>query len=77
VDVERAQGVLVVGGDEDDRRDAVRAHTLEDVEAVEVRHLDVQEHEVGPQLFDRKDGLTAIPALAHDLDLRLLGKEAP
>ena len=52
------------------------ADAFEDVEPVEVRHLDVQEDEVGLELLDRENGLAAVAAFAHDLDLRLLGQEA-
>ena len=52
MDVERPQRVCVVGGHEDDERQVLRGERLEDLEAVDARHLDVEEHEVGPQAPD-------------------------
>ena len=48
VDLERPQGELVVRRDEDDRHAA--AEQLEHLEAVELRHLDVEEQQVRLQL---------------------------
>ena len=48
VHLERAQRVLVVGGDEDDRQ--VAPEQLEHLEAVELRHLHVEQHQVRLQL---------------------------
>jgi len=44
VGVEGAHGVLIVGSDEDDRR--ARVDQLQNLEAIELRHLNVQEHDV-------------------------------
>ena len=73
--VERTQSVMVVRGHEHDRGDPVRADALEDAEAVEIRHLDVEEHEVGPELLDRDDGLATVAALPDDLDAGFVREE--
>src|SRR6185369_2419722 len=39
------------------------------------RHLDVEEHQVGPVPFDRFDGLDAVRRLADDLHSRHLAEE--
>ena len=62
---ERAQRVLVVRGDEDDRRHGVRADALEHVEAVHLRHLDVEEEDVRPLARDHRRRVDAA-ALAGD-----------
>ena len=46
VDLERLERVLVVGGDEHDRRHRLGADALDHAEAVAGRHLDVEEHQV-------------------------------
>src|SRR5207248_6832058 len=47
LDVERADRVFVVRGDEDDHRHRLDPDLLDDVEAAEAGHLDVEEDEVG------------------------------
>ena len=74
VRVEGAQGVLVVGGDEDDLG-GVGAEGLDDVETGHLRHLDVEEDEVGAEGDDPLDRLLAVAALADDLDVGLLLEE--
>jgi hypothetical protein len=59
--------VGVESGDEHDAH--VAPQELQHLEAVELRHLDVQEEEVGLQLGRRLHGLEAVAALAHDLGL--------
>ncbi len=67
VHVERPQRVLVVGRDEHDRH--VAADQFEHLEAVELRHLDVEKQQVGMQLGDGLDCLEPVGALGHDLDV--------
>src|SRR5207248_1468785 len=67
---ECAQCVVVVRGDEDDRAGRRRG-PLEYLEAVEVRHLDVEKHQIRPELRDRRDGGGSIGGLAEDLDVFL------
>jgi hypothetical protein len=66
VDLERAHRELVVRGAEDHRRGA--ADQVDDLEAVELRHLHVEEHEIGRQLGDRLHRLEAVGALGDDFD---------
>ena len=69
VHLERPQRVLVVRGDED-RPALVAPEQLEHLEAVQLRHLHVEQHQVGRQLGHRLDRLEAVAALGHDLDVR-------
>ncbi len=73
VHVEGADRVLVVGGGEDDERQVIEAamvdEVLEDGEAVEARHLDVEEDDVGLVLFDELDGFNAVGAFGEDFDV--------
>jgi hypothetical protein len=62
VDLERLERVLVVGGDEHDV--GSRVDQLQDLETVELRHLDVQEHHVRHQLTDPLDRLEPVSTLA-------------
>ena len=72
VHLERAERVLVVGGDEDDRRHLLGTDGLDDAEAVDTGHLHVEEHQVGHLVLNRRDGLRAVAALAHHFDVVLL-----
>jgi hypothetical protein len=61
--------VLVVGRDEYDRRRVLHiGEARYDLEAIEPRHLDIEEHDVGPQLPDRFYGLVPLARFAGDLD---------
>ncbi len=68
---ERLDGVLIVGGSEDDLRQRHLAvqQLLDDAEAVETRHLHVKEDEIGRELLDQVDGLDSVLALSHDVDI--------
>ena len=72
VHLECADRVLVVGGREDHRH--VAADQVEHLEAVELRHLDVEEQQVGRQLRHGLHRLEAVGALRHDLDVRFGGQ---
>src|SRR6185503_9216808 len=72
VDAERAQCVLLVGRQEDHGRHLVRADLGDHAEAVQARHLDVEEHEIGLELSDCADGARPVAAAADDLDVALL-----
>ena len=75
VDLKGLDRVLVEGGHED--HGLVSPQELENLEAADLRHLDVQEEEVGPQLVDRLDRLEAVAALRHDLHLLLATEVLP
>jgi hypothetical protein len=72
VHLERAQRVLIVRRDEHDRD--VVADELEHFEAIELRHLDVEEQQVGTEIRDRFDRLESVRALRDDLDARHAGE---
>ena len=76
VDLERADGMFVVRGHEDDGRHVVAVEVLDDIEAVHAGHLHVEEHEVGLLALDRLDGARAVGALADDFDVGLLGEQS-
>ncbi len=76
VDFEGLQRVLVVGGDEDDHRHLVGADLLDDPEAVDGGHLDVEEYQFGRELLDGAHGLDAIGALADHFDVGLLRQQS-
>ena len=69
--LEGADRVLVVGGDEHDHRQALGGERLDHAEAVQQRHLHVEEYQVRPLLSDRVDRLAPVAAFADDLDVLL------
>ena len=73
VNFEGAQRVLVVRGDEDDDRRAVEQ--LQHFEAVELRHLDVEQEEVGIVLGDCLHRFESVRALGDDLAVLIRGQE--
>jgi hypothetical protein len=76
VDLERLDGVLVEGGHEDDvRRGLVLHHAARHLEAVEPRHLDVEEHDVRLQPFDGRQRFDAVAGLADDFDAADLAEQ--
>jgi hypothetical protein len=68
--------VLIVGRYEDDRRHAVGANRFDDLEPVHLRHLDVQEDEIGGQIVDGGERLLAVAGLRDDLHVRLRRQQA-
>jgi hypothetical protein len=70
VDVEGLDRVVVESGGEDDvgNFELTLGKFLEDAEAVEAGHLDVQEDEVRGVLFDEVDGVEAVFALCEEVD---------
>jgi hypothetical protein len=76
VDLERFDGVLVVGGDEDDLRRGVPVEqAARDLEAGQARHLHVEEHHVGLQPLNRRQRFDAVPGVADDLDTTHLSQQ--
>jgi len=61
---------VVESGGEDDVRDFELAldEFLEDAEAVEAGHLDVEEDEIGIVLLDEVDGVEAVFALSEEMN---------
>ena len=58
-----------IGGDEDHERRLNLHQPLDDREAVEAGHLDVEKDEVGLVRLDRSDRLAAVLAAVDDLDV--------
>ena len=67
MDLERLERVVVEGGDEDDR--LIASDELEHFEAIELRHLDVEQEQVRLEIRDGLDRLEAVGALGDDLHL--------
>ena len=63
---ERLEGVCVVGGDEDDGRQPLRLGRLQDLEAIQVRHLHVEKHEIGVLGDDRFHRFAPARAFTHN-----------
>lgn len=63
---------MVEGGGEDDVGDFQFAldEFLEDAEAVEAGHLDIEENEVGIVFLDEIDGVETVFALGEEMDFR-------
>ena len=73
VRVEGADGVLVVGGGEDDGRAGI--DQLQHFEAIELGHLHVQEQQIGSGLGDGFHGIEAVGAFGRNLDLRMVAQQ--
>ncbi len=69
VGIEGAHGVLVVGGDEDDRRTGV--DQLQNLESVQLGHLNVQEHDIRRGFRNSLHGLEAVGAFGRNFDFRV------
>ena len=76
MDVERPQRVAIVRGHEQDRRQVRRRDRLHDLEPVALRHLDVEEHQVGTLARDERQRRLSVAALADDGDAGLGGEQA-
>ena len=77
VHLECLHRVFVVRRHEYDERHSVGADGFDDAEAVDLRHLDVQEHEIRRVFVDRQNRLRAVPALGDDLHVRVIGDQRP
>ena len=73
VGVEGAHRVLVVGGDEDDYRGLRGLDQFEHFEAIELRHLNVEEEQVRGGFGDGLDGFESVGAFGHDLEFQECG----
>ena len=69
VRLEGAQRMVRISGDEDEQRRLHLHQALDHREAVEARHLDVEEDEIGLVGLDRADRLAAVRAGVDDLDI--------
>ena len=75
--LERANRELVVGREEHDRRHALRRPPPDHLEAVDLRHLDVEEDHVGLQRVERREHLAAVAAFADDGEVGKRGEQLP
>src|SRR6202034_2802075 len=73
VDLEGADRERVVGRDEN--YGAVRADQLENFEAIQLRHLNIEKQQVRLEFRGGFHGLEAVGALGHDFDLGMLGEK--
>jgi hypothetical protein len=74
VGFEGLDGMLVVGGDEDDERDG-RCQAADDTEAVQAGHLDVEEDQVWVETLDGVECGLSVLGFADDLDVGFVGEE--
>jgi hypothetical protein len=72
--VEGSGGVVVVGRHEYDRGQVRASDAFDDLKAVEPRHSNVQEHEVGFNACNDVQGLETVSRFANDFKLRLVLK---
>ena len=72
VHVERTDREFVVRGDEDDGGPPRRVEPPQHLEPVQLGHLHVEEHEVGPEPLDRFQRGASIGTLCHHLEVRIL-----
>ncbi len=70
IDFERAQGVLVIGSDENDRGQTCFGG-FDQLKAVQLRHLDIQKSEIGREFPYGFARVHAVGTLANDPDVRL------
>jgi hypothetical protein len=75
VHLERTECVLVVRGDEHDRRHLLGPDGLDDTEPIDARHLHVEKHQIGDLVLNRRHGLGAVAALTDHFDIVLLLQE--
>src|SRR5208282_650571 len=73
VDFKGADGIGVVRGNEDDG--AAGTNQLEDLEAIKLGHLNIEEDQVGLRFRDDFDGLETVGTLSDKLDVRVRSKQ--
>src|ERR1051325_4649642 len=71
MDLEGFERVPIVGGGEDERRKLRRRQGAQNTESVHLRHLDVENHQIGPMLANSSDGFASTRALGGDGNVRL------
>ena len=75
VQLERANGVLVVRGHKDDERQRRGIDAGDDVETAFLRHLNVEEQNVGVHRTEQRLGLLPGRGLPHNREVRLGGQK--
>ncbi len=68
-------GAIGPRGEQDRRHRTPAPEARENSEAVELRHHDVEQEDIGPQTLDEIDGGFAVGRFADDLDARRAGEE--
>jgi len=68
-DFKSIQGVLFVGGKENDTRQLVERHALEEFKAREARHIDVEKDEIRMQIRDGSQGILSVAALSNEFHI--------
>src|SRR6185369_16383381 len=76
LDIERTHGELLVGRDEDHERARSLVNPFEHGEAVKLRHLLVEEHQVRCVLGHGVEGFVTVATLAYDLNVRVCRKQS-
>ena len=66
-----------VRGHEHHRRHPRHPAFAQDIEAVEPRHLHVEEHQIRLERVKRPQRLPPVPRLAHDHDVRVSAEQLP
>jgi hypothetical protein len=69
--IERFESELIVRGLEDDHRPIVGKVTS-DIEAIDLRHLNIEQEHIWLVALDHRQGLDTVARLANHLDVRLL-----
>lgn len=72
---EGSQGVLVVGGGEDDDWQVGLRDAAQDFKSIHLRHLDIKEEEVGFGGLDLVNGFKAVRAFGEDLEVLFFSQE--
>ena len=75
MNVERFESEFIVSGDEDDVGAVGGREVLEDIEAVEFRHLDIEEDKVGFEFIDESNGGLPVVGFAYNINFRRGGEE--
>src|SRR6267143_3510713 len=75
--LERVNRVLIEGRDKNNDRQRTRHETFHDSEAIDPRHLDIEQEQVGTELLHGLKSGCPIRALAYGLNPALLAQHAP
>src|SRR3546814_8504715 len=73
--LEGADGEMIERGRENNARNLFFGQPVQDVEARSIAHLDVEQHDIGLQLGDLRDGLAATVRRTHMINLGKLHED--
>src|SRR3546814_4934503 len=73
--LEGADGEMIERGRENNARNLFFGQPVQDVEARSIAHLDVEQHDIGLQLGDLRDGLAATVRRTHMINLGKLRED--